>query len=152
MLIFVVLKVVLNFLLIGLIVLLSITWTKIERFLNETLLKGVSKKAKNLMQMVFVVLIELMIICIISFNWSISFLDALFVGSLVLLCYVWLVPYSIHYRQNIARVTDKHFSGGVELGEVTPYRMNFSAFNLASLGFSVIGIIVNVCYYYKYFL
>ena len=152
MFIFVLFKVLVNFVLIGLILFLSITWTKIELFLNETLFKGVSKKVRNIITMAFVILIELMIIFIISLNWNISFIDALFVGSLVLLCYVWLVPYSVHYRQNIAKVNDKHFSGGVEIDEVTVYRVKFSAFSLGSILFSVVGIIINICFYYKYFL
>ncbi|PEY30820.1 hypothetical protein CN354_23910 [Bacillus cereus] len=152
MFIFVLFKVLVNFVLIGLILFLSITWTKIELFLNETLFKGVSKKVRNIITMAFVILIELMIIFIISLNWNISFIDALFVGSLVLLCYVWLVPYFVNYQQNIANVTDKHFSGGVEIGGVKVYRVKFSAFNLGSILFSVVGIIINICFYYKYFL
>ena len=47
---------------------------------------------------------------------------------------------------------DKHFSGGVDLGEIQVHRAKLSAFNLGSIVFSIVGIIIPICYYFKYFL
>lgn len=152
MFIFMLFKALVSIFLVSLIVLISVIWTKIEIFLNDTLFKGVSKKVRYTITMIIVMLIELIIIVIISLNWSISIVDTLFFGSIILLCYVWLVPYFVNYQENVAKITDKHFSGGVELGEVKLYQAKISAFSLGSILFSLVGIIINICYYYKYFL
>ena len=36
---------------------------------------------------------------------------------------------------------DKHFSGGVDLGEIQVHRAKLSAFNLGSIVFSIVGIL-----------
>ncbi|WP_080495046.1 hypothetical protein [Bacillus cereus] len=150
--IFAVFKILVNVILIGLILWLSIASTKIETFLNNNLFIRISKKIRNIIIMIFVMLIEIVALFIISLNWKVSFIDALFIGSCVLLSYIWLVPYFVNYQQNIARVTDKHFSGNVDLGEVKVYQAKFTPFSLGSTLLSIIGIIINICYYYKYFL
>lgn len=141
-----------NFILIGLILLLSIVWAKVEKFLNDTLLKGVSIKVRNMVILIFVILIETFIIFVISVTWGFSLIDTLFVGSLIILSYVWLVPYFVNYQQNVAKIADRHFSGDIDIGEVEVYQTKFTPFSLGSTLFSIVGIIINVCYYYKYFL
>ncbi len=150
--IFAVFKILVSFILLGLILLLSILWVKIEKILNDTLFKTLPKKVKNIIIILFVILIELTIIFIVSLNWSVPFIDALFIGSLVLLCYIWLVPYFVNYQENIAKVTDKYFNAGVEIGEIKTFQMKISTFSLGSILFAVVGIIVTICCYYKYFL
>ncbi|MED0982698.1 hypothetical protein [Bacillus paramycoides] len=152
MYIFILFKALVQLILIGLILLLSIIWVKIETFLNDTLFKGVSKKVRNSITMIFVILIESFIIFVISLNWGLSFIDTLFVGSFIILSYIWLVPYFVNHQQNVAKIDDKHFSGNVDIGEVEVYQAKFTPFSLGSTFFSIIGIIINVCYYYKYFL
>lgn len=90
--------------------LLSIVWAKVEKFLNDTLLKGVSIKVRNMVILIFVILIETFIIFVISVTWGFSLIDTLFVGSLIILSYVWLVPYFVNYQQNVAKIADRHFS------------------------------------------
>ncbi|EJR50949.1 hypothetical protein IIO_06382 [Bacillus cereus VD115] len=150
--IFAAFKILLNIILTGLILSLSIVSKKIEIFFNNNLFKRTSKKIRNIITIIFVMLIEIVVLFIISLNWKVSFIDALFIGSCVLLSYVWLVPYFVNYQQNIARVTDKHFSGNVDLGEIKVYRAKLTPFSLGSTLLSIIGIIINICYYYEYFL
>ncbi|MDA2141248.1 hypothetical protein PDN64_24510 [Bacillus cereus group sp. Bc256] len=135
--IFAVFKILVSFILLGLILLLSILWVKIEKILNDTLFKTLPKKVKNIIIILFVILIELTIIFIVSLNWSVPFIDALFIGSLVLLCYIWLVPYFVNYQENIAKVTDKYFNAGVEIGEIKTFQMKISTFSLGSILFAV---------------
>ncbi|PFY31099.1 hypothetical protein COL48_18590 [Bacillus toyonensis] len=137
---------------ISLIVLISIIWAKIENILDNTVFKNVSEKSRYTVTMITVIVVEFAIIVIISFNWGSSIIDTLFFGSIILFCCIWLIPYFVTQQQNVAKVMDKHFSGGVNLGEVQVHRAKLSAFNLGSIVFSIVGIIVPICYYFKYFL
>ncbi|PGA33911.1 hypothetical protein COL88_31260, partial [Bacillus thuringiensis] len=57
--IFAVFKILVNVILIGLILWLSIASTKIETFLNNNLFNRISKKIRNIIIMIFVMLIEI---------------------------------------------------------------------------------------------
>lgn len=145
-------KALLSIFLISLIVLISVIWTKIEKFMDDTVFKNVSKKVRYVITMITVMVVEFIIIVITALNWRASIIDTLFFGSIILFCCVWLIPYFVNHQQNVAKVMDKHFSGGVELGEVQVYREKLSAFNLGSIVFSIVGIIITICYYFKYFI
>lgn len=145
-------KALLSIFLISLIVLISVIWTKIEKTLDNTVFKNVSKKTKYIITMMFVMVGEFVLIVITSFNWRASIIDTLFFGSIILFCCIWLIPYFVNQQQNVAKVMDKHFSGGVDLGEIQVHRAKLSAFNLGSIVFSIVGIFIPICYYFKYFL
>ncbi len=145
-------KALLSIFLISLIVLISVIWTKIEKTLDNTVFKNVSKKTKYIITMILVMVGEFVLIVITSFNWRASIIDTLFFGSIILFCCIWLIPYFVNQQQNVAKVMDKHFSGGVDLGEIQVHRAKLSAFNLGSIVFSIVGIFIPICYYFKYFL
>ena len=100
----------------------------------------------------FTILSESIVLLVISMSWSISFIDTFFTVSLLLLCYIWLLPYFVNYQRNIASVSDKHFSGGVEVGKISVFQVKFPPFILGSMIFSITGIILTICYYHQYFL
>ncbi len=145
-------KALLSIFLISLIVLISVIWTKIEKTLDNTVFKNISKKTKYIITMILVMVGEFVLIVITSFNWRASIIDTLFFGSIILFCCIWLIPYFVNQQQNVAKVMDKHFSGGVDLGEIQVHRAKLSAFNLGSIVFSIVGIFIPICYYFKYFL
>lgn len=145
-------KALLSIFLISLIVLISVIWTKIEKILDDTVFKNVSKKTKYVITMIIVMVGEFVLVVITSLNWKASIIDTLFFGSIILFCCIWLIPYFVNQQQNVAKVMDKHFSGGVDLGEIQVHRAKLSAFNLGSIVFSIAGIIIPICYYFKYFL
>ena len=142
---FLLIKVLFTIFFISLIVLISIIWAKIEKFLDDT----VFRKSRYTVTMIIVMVFEFALIVITSFNWGSSIIDTLFFGSIILFCCIW--SYFVTQQQNVAKVMDKHFSGGVNLGEVQVHRAKLSAFNLGSIVFSIVGIIVPICYYFKYF-
>ncbi|MBY7135708.1 hypothetical protein ILS70_22110 [Bacillus sp. 12RED03] len=145
-------KALLSIFLISLIVLISVIWTKIEKILDDTVFKNVSKKTKYVITMIIVMVGEFVLIVVTSLNWRASIIDTLFFGSIILFCCIWLIPYFVNQQQNVAKVMDKHFSGGVDLGEIQVHLTKLSAFNLGSIVFSIVGIIIPICYYFKYFL
>ncbi|HDR8522565.1 TPA: hypothetical protein QC471_004515 [Bacillus toyonensis] len=145
-------KALLSIFLISLVVLISVIWTKIEKILDDTVFKNVSKKTKYVITMIIVMVGEFVLIVVTSLNWRASIIETLFFGSIILFCCIWLIPYFVNQQQNVAKVMDKHFSGGVDLGEIQVHRTKLSAFNLGSIVFSIVGIIIPICYYFKYFL
>ncbi|WIG44920.1 hypothetical protein [Bacillus toyonensis] len=145
-------KALLSIFLISLIVLISVIWTKVEKTLDETVFKNVSEKFRYVVTVIIVMVVEFVLIVITSFNWKASIIDTLFFGSIILFCCIWLIPYFVNQQQNVAKVMDKHFSGGIDLGEIQVHRTKLSAFNLGSIVFSIVGIIIPICYYFKYFL
>lgn len=149
---FTLLKVLVNLVFLGGIILAIITWDKTEKFLDLTLFKNTTKKVKNMTIIGFTIFLELIILLVFSLSWRISFIDTLFTTSLLLLCSIWLIPFFTNYQRNLASVSDKHFSGGVEVGKIKVFQFTFTPFILGSIIFSISGIIITSCYYYQYFL
>lgn len=77
-------KALLSIFLISLIVLISVIWTKIEKILDDTVFKNVSKKTKYVITMIIVMVGEFVLIVVTSLNWRASIIDTLFL--VVLFC------------------------------------------------------------------
>ncbi|WP_002150170.1 hypothetical protein [Bacillus cereus] len=145
-------KLLLNLLFVGMSLSIALLWTKIEKYLNKTIFKNINKNLKVVILTFATILLELIVILQVSTYFQGPVIDSFFVGSLLLLCCVWLHPYLMVADQNISKVEEKYFSGGVDLGPIKVFRPTFTPFNIGTLILSTVSIIASVVYYLPYFL
>ncbi|MFI8706429.1 hypothetical protein ACIGHG_04945 [Bacillus sp. NPDC077411] len=131
---------------------LAFAWDKTEQFLNTTILKKVSKRWRNVILTTMTILFELLVIWRFSISFKVSALESLVMGSILLLCCIWLIPYFVTIQRNNARISDKYHSGGVELGSVAVFRLSLNPPVLGTIILSTVSIGVGIFYYLPYFL
>ncbi|MEH6889997.1 hypothetical protein V7024_09805 [Bacillus sp. JJ864] len=131
---------------------LAFAWDKTEQLLNTTIFKNFSEKWRKVILTVMTILFELLVIWRFSISFKVSTLESLVMGSILLLCCIWLIPYFITIQRNNAKIADKYHSGGVDLGLVAVFRLSFNPPVLGTIILSTVSIAIGIFYYLPYFL
>ncbi|ENQ3104632.1 hypothetical protein SAMN04488168_101268 [Bacillus sp. 491mf] len=132
--------------------LLAFAWDKTEQFLNATIFKKFSAKWRKILLTAITILFELLVIWRFSIFFKVSVLESLVMGSILLLCCVWLIPYFVTIQRNNAKIADKYYSGGVDLGSVTVFRLSLNPLVFGTIILSTASIGIGIFYYLPYFL
>ncbi|PEA55282.1 hypothetical protein CON64_07770 [Bacillus pseudomycoides] len=146
------LKILVTLIFVCCIFFLAFTWDKTEQFLNTTILKGLSEKWRKVILTAMTILLELLVIWRFSIYFKVSALEGLVMGSIFLLCCIWLIPYFVTIQRNNTKIFDKYHSGGVHLGSVAVFRLSLNPAVLGTIILSTISIAIGIFYYLPYFL
>ncbi|GGE79906.1 hypothetical protein [Priestia taiwanensis] len=132
---------------IGLVIFLPLVWTRIERRLDQTLLKGASSFVRmSILAVVIIILEGILVGLIVSISkWNV--VDTFFVSSMLLLCFVWLTPLFNQQRKNRQNANDRlHSGGGIDM-RIEAFHMRFTPFVIGSTGFAIVSLLATVLYY-----
>jgi hypothetical protein len=126
-------------------------WPRIERKLDQTLLKNTSRPMRYIVIAIVIIALELLLVTLISVTGKLNLVDTIFVCSMLLLCLIWLTPLFNQQRRNQQNVKDRLYSGaGIDM-KVEAFHMRFTPFVMGSTGFAVIGLITAFVHYRTYF-
>lgn len=146
------LKVLVNLIFVCGIFFLAFAWDKTEQFLNTIILKRFSEKWRKVILTAMIIILELLVIWRFSIYFKVSALESFVMGSVLLLCCIWLIPYFVTIQRNNTKIFDKYHSGGVDLGSVTVFRLSLNPLVLGTIILSTVSIGIGIFYYLPYFL
>ncbi|WP_242222036.1 hypothetical protein [Bacillus cereus group sp. BfR-BA-01380] len=146
------LNILVTIILVCCLFLLAFALDKTEQFLNATIFKKFSEKWRKIILTAMTILFELLVIWRFSISFKVSALESLVMGSILLLCCIWLIPYFVMIQRNNAKIADKYHSGGVDLGSVTVFRLTLNPLVLGTIILSTVSIGIGIFYYSPYFL
>lgn len=146
------LKVLITLILVCCIFFLAFAWDKTEQLLNTTIFKNFNEKWRKVILTTMTILFELLVIWRFSISFKVSALESLVMGSILLLCCIWLIPYFVTIQRNNVKIFDKYHSGGVDLGSVTVFHLTLNPLVLGTIILSTISIGIGIFYYLPYFL
>ncbi|MCP8968314.1 hypothetical protein [Ectobacillus ponti] len=148
---FVILKVLFWLLMLAAAVALLRFWGRLSDWVTDRLLCKMSKPMQMITLVATTVSLELLAVFGVSSLLHMSFPDALFMSSLLLIVLVWCVPFFLNHQSRINQVDDRYF-GLTETLTSDVYRFRRNAFTIGTLLLAVPSILLSLVYYLPYFL
>ncbi|PGB03275.1 hypothetical protein [Bacillus toyonensis] len=146
------LKLIVTLLLVGIIFCFAVMWEKLDTLLTNTIFKNINKIWRTIVFVILTILLELFVIWRFSIFFQTNILESLVMGSLLLLCCVWLIPYFVTLQRNTANAYNHHFGSGVESEKVELFRIRMNPFIIGTIFLSTVSFCFGFFYYLPYFL
>lgn len=145
-----IIKFLASFSILVMTVLFALVLSKVSSFVEKRFLKKISVRGQKIYLIGGTFLLESCLVMLLAKASEWTYIDSLFVASLLLLALIWLPAYFRPHQENASRTIGRYHRG-LHSGEIEIHKGGSRhPFFIGTLIFCIVGFLIVFAYYYSY--